>query len=214
MIYDRMGRWYDVVTAFGESRLREAGLAMLRARPGEVALELGPGTGHGLASLSRSVGPAGLTVGVDLSAVMLGVARERLAKELNGERIVLARGNAAELPVRSSSVDLVFASFALELFDEPNLSLVLGECRRVLRADGRLGVVSLDASGKPTTLRRLYEWTHRRWPAVVDCRPIRVLDSLRSAGFDVVESAVESNWGLPVAIVLARPRPSLSSPAG
>jgi ubiquinone/menaquinone biosynthesis C-methylase UbiE len=204
-IYDRLGRWYDVLTAFGESRLRDAGVALLAPKPGEVALEVGCGTGHGLVALARGVGESGRVVGVDLSQSMLGVAARRVERAELAGRVALIRGDARCLPLPAGAVDLVFLSFTLELFGDTDLPHVLAECRRVLRPAGRLGMVALEARGKASPARRAYEWTHQQWPTVVDCRPILPQDLLEAAGFEVAEKREMSEWGLPVAAVLATP---------
>jgi demethylmenaquinone methyltransferase/2-methoxy-6-polyprenyl-1,4-benzoquinol methylase len=206
MIYDRLGRWYDLLTAFGEDRLRDGGLDLLAVRPGETAVEIGCGTGHGLVRLAREVAEDGRAIGIDLSPAMLDVGRRRLARSRLLDRVVIARADARELPLPASSADLVFAGFTLELFDETALPVVLKECCRVLRPGGRLGAVALDARGKSSALRRLYEAAHRRWPDTIDCRPIRVHNLLESAGFEIIEATTAANWGLPVAIVVARKR--------
>ena len=75
---------------------------------------------------------------------------------------------------------------------------ILGECQRVLRKDGRIGVVAL--AKEDTGAVRLYEWFHRRWPQVVDCVPIRVHAVLIAAGFEIREARRMGMWGLPVEI--------------
>jgi len=80
---------------------------------------------------------------------------------------------------------------------------VLAECRRVLRPEGRIGIVSISASGPRTLVRRLYEWSHQRFPSVVDCRPIPVRALVESAGFSPTATETISMWGLGVDVVVA-----------
>ena len=58
--YDRLSRWYDLISGDSEARPRQAGLELLDAHPGENVLDIGPGTGHSLAALAHSVRPASL----------------------------------------------------------------------------------------------------------------------------------------------------------
>jgi demethylmenaquinone methyltransferase/2-methoxy-6-polyprenyl-1,4-benzoquinol methylase len=55
-------------------------------------------------------------------------------------------------------------------------------------------------------MRRLYEWSHRRFPAYIDCRPIYVSRSLQQGGFEIQKEVNYSLYGLPVEIILANPQ--------
>ncbi|MCL4395800.1 MAG: hypothetical protein M1482_13525 [Chloroflexi bacterium] len=65
--YDRISRWYDPLEGNWERKSKELGLRMLGTAAGQVVLEIGFGTGHGIESLARAVGPSGRVYGVDLS---------------------------------------------------------------------------------------------------------------------------------------------------
>jgi ubiquinone/menaquinone biosynthesis C-methylase UbiE len=200
--YDRLSRWYDLFTG-SEKKFTEAGLQILGVRPGERVLEVGFGTGHALEKLAEKTGKDGLTVGVELSPGMIEVARKRLQAAGPESCARILRGDGTWLPFSARSFDAVFLSFTLELFSEAEISVVLQECHRVLNSEGRLGVVSL--AKRDALACRLYEWGHKRWPALLDCRPICVTKSLEAGGFRVQAAKVKTMWGLPVEIVLARP---------
>lgn len=197
--YDRLSRWYDLLSGPWEARLSAEGLRMLAVEEGQRVLEIGPGTGHTLAALADGVGAAGRVFGVDLSPHMLQVARKRLRA-----RAALACGDASSLPLPPGSFDAVFIGFTLELFDTPEIPVVLGECWRTLRPGGHVCVVSLTKAGGRSWMRDLYESGHRRFPSLLDCRPILVRQSLERAGFALREGCVRSLAGLPVEIALAR----------
>lgn len=202
--YDRLSRWYDLLAEASEKGPRLLGLEKLAVRPGEVALDLGIGTGHALVALTRLVGPAGAVVGIDVSGGMLEAARARATKTGLLDRVRLVHADATRVPLRDGQFDAVFMSFVLELFDTPAIPVVLGECRRVLRENGRICVVSLSRVERPGLMYRAYGWAHRLAPTWVDCRPIDVQASLLLAGFDLVDAANVFTWGLPVAIVTAK----------
>lgn len=201
--YDRMSRFYDLLTAGSERRFMQAGLSLLNVSEGERVLEIGFGTGRALAALAASAGDSGRVFGIDISDGMLAAARRRLSGLGLEGRVELERGDAASLPYDDTSFDAVFMSFTLELFDKPEIPAILAGCFRVLRPGGRVCVVSMSDRGDSGVATRTYIWAHRRFPAYVDCRPIDARDFMRASGFDVSESREMSMWGLPVDIVLA-----------
>jgi len=182
--------------------MRRIGLDLLRPTAGETILEIGCGTGHCLVSIAEAVGPKGMALGLDLSDKMLEQARATLAKGGVRERAKLRRGDAVALPYADESIEGVFMSFTLELFDTPEIGLVLRECRRVLRPNGRIVVVAMSKVGPDDPLLRFYEWTHKHFPKFVDCRPIYAGEALKKAGFVIKKSLIKRMW-VPVEIVLA-----------
>lgn len=200
--YNKIAKVYDLLAEHSEQPMREKGLAKLAARPDERVLEIGFGTGHCLVSLAKAVGPDGKVFGIDLSEEMLKRSRQLLEQEGLADRVELTCGDAAKLPYDDDSLDAIFSSFTLELFDTPELPKVLAEWKRVLKPGGRLVVVSLSKEGKQGVVMKAYEWTHKHFPNLMDCRPIYVQRAIEAAGFDVKEADIEHMW-VPVEIVLA-----------
>ena len=201
--YDRMSRWYDILSGRFEKRYRDEGLGKLGAREGEVVLEVGFGTGHCILALAQAVGDKGKVYGIDISEGMCNIALSRMEKSGLSERVELHCGDATHLPFKANCFDAVFISFALELFDTSEIPIVLDECRRVLRSDGRICIVAMSKRVKDGTMVKLYEWCHRRLPSFADCRPIFVQKALEGAGFRIQDASEMTMWGLPVEIVLA-----------
>jgi demethylmenaquinone methyltransferase/2-methoxy-6-polyprenyl-1,4-benzoquinol methylase len=200
--YDKIAKVYDLLAERSEQPMREKGLGKLAPQPGERILEIGFGTGHCLVELAKAVGPEGKVYGIDISEQMVSLTRDLLKKQGLAERVALTCGDAVRMPYDDNSLDGIFASFTLELFDTPEIPLVLAECRRVVKPGGRLCVVGLSKEGKQGLVMKAFEWTHRHFPNLMDCRPIYVRRAAEAAGFEIKDVAIEHMW-VPVEIVLA-----------
>lgn len=199
--YDRLAPWYDaVVSRFGR-RPRQAGIQLLSVEPEEQVLEIGSRTGRALVAFARAARPTGHVIGVDASGGMCAEASKAVRRAGVDESVSLIRGDAARLPLADGTVDAVFSSFTLELFDTPVMETVLKECERVLSENGRLCVVSL-SKGNTSLLTRAYERVHERYPRYADCRPIYTEKILQAAGFTVVTRESVPLWGLRADVVL------------
>jgi hypothetical protein len=92
-------------------------------------------------------------------------------------------------------------SFTLELLDTPELPLVMRECLRVLRHNGRVIVVA--PAKKKRMAVGVYEWLHLKFPAYTDCLSIPTKDIITEAEFHILEAVGLTMWGLPVDVNLA-----------
>jgi ubiquinone/menaquinone biosynthesis C-methylase UbiE len=200
--YNRMSRWYDLISGTSERKICHEGLQMLKASSGENILEIGFGTGYSLLELAKAVGESGRVYGIDLSEGMLAIAKARIERADLLKRVDLRRGDGTDLLYRAEVFDALFSSFTLELFDTPDIPFVLNECWRVLKPQARICIVSLSKYGKQNSMMRLYGWAHESFPYIFDCRPIYVQKALVAAGFAVKQVACHSMWGLPVEVVL------------
>ncbi len=202
-LYDRISRFYDLFTAAFERKYAEMALEHLSVKEGEAILEIGFGSGHCLRQIARSVSKTGKAYGIDISTGMLEVTKRKLERAQLMDRVELYCGDAASLPYDDNIFDAVFMSFTLELFDTPEIAKVLEEVKRVLKPRGRLGVASMSREDGESTLLRLYEWVHKKWPKYVDCRPIYVKQSLKDAGYNIESKEKVRLFGLPGEIVIA-----------
>ena len=199
-VYDRLGRVYSTIAAT-ERPIRTKAIAMLAVVPGERVLEIGFGPGDALKALARD----GVRVtGIDLSFVMAQVAAAKLRRVTHEGQIGLNLGDATWLPYPTCCFDAIFMSFTLELFDTPEIPLVLAECRRVLRSRGRLCTAAMSLPLHPGLMVRVYDWLHRAFPVWADCRPIPLQAFMEHAGFGLEEVWSGSLWGLPVAACVGR----------
>lgn len=199
--YNKISRFYDLLSDRSEAPVRKAGLNLLMVRAGEKVLEIGFGTGRSVVALAEAVGSEGKVFGLDLADRMVRLARESLAERGLLDRVRLRRGDAVQLPFAANTMDAVFMSFTLELFDTPEIPIVLSECKRVLRPGGRIAVVGMSKRGKREPLVGVFEWAHRHFPNLIDCRPIYVRQALENAGFKIQKALMKRMW-IPVEIIL------------
>ena len=201
--YDKLSRWYDLLVGRSEKKFRDKGLDLLDVQEGETVLEIGFGTGHCTLALAQSVGSTGKVYGIDISEGMLDITASRIEDAGLSGRVELQLGDAVNLPFPDDFFDEVFMSFTLELFDTPEIPIVLQQCQRVLKNGGRICVVSMSKEGKSGSMLRLYEWGHKKLPYYIDCRPIFVKRFLENADFHIRKTCTIRLWGLPVEIALA-----------
>lgn len=95
-----------------------------------TVLDLGSGTGY-LTVRIAGMAPSLRVYGIDLSKKMVKIAR-RHARGIDNAQFVF--GNAARLPFKNDSIDLVVSTAASHHWKAPRL--VFEECHRVLKAGG------------------------------------------------------------------------------
>lgn len=201
--YNRRSRGYERIEGRFERRARRTGEALLAVQPGERVLEIGSGPGESLATFSNATGTVGQVIGLDIAPKMHDVATARL-RDTNVLRVAsLVLADGAALPFRDGTFDAVFSSFTFELFDTPELSVVLREVRRVLRRGGRVAVVSLAATEPPAIMERAYLVAHRLMPRLADCRPIPLTSLMQEAGFGITACRRCDIVGIPVESAVA-----------
>ncbi|MDA3939357.1 MAG: class I SAM-dependent methyltransferase [Spirochaetia bacterium] len=201
--YSKMSRTYDFFAGTFEAKYRNMAFMHMNIDVGEEVLEIGFGTGHSLQQMSESVGENGKVYGIDISSGMLNVAKKRLKKADLLNRVELTCGNAVRLPYKDNIFDAVFISFTLELFDTPEIPIVLYEIRRVLKPEGRFGIISMSKGNGGSRMVKLYEWAHMKFPNYIDCRPIYLEKSIKNAMFQIRYRNNVKLFGLPLEIILA-----------
>ncbi|PTM96843.1 methyltransferase family protein [Streptomyces sp. VMFN-G11Ma] len=111
-----------------------AAVADLQLREGDRVLDAGCGTGRALTPLRAAVGPSGVVVGADLTPAMLQAA-ERAGRHRDGQLLL---ADVAVLPLRSRSLDAVFAAGLIAHLPDPEENL--RELARVVRPGGTLAL--------------------------------------------------------------------------
>ncbi|MEU2376797.1 class I SAM-dependent methyltransferase [Streptomyces misionensis] len=111
-----------------------AAVAELGLRAGDRVLDAGCGTGRALPPLRAAVGPTGIVLGADLTPAMLTEAA-RAGRDRAG---LLLLADATALPLRSRSLDAVFAAGLIAHLPRPEENL--RELARVVRPGGTLAL--------------------------------------------------------------------------
>jgi malonyl-CoA O-methyltransferase len=152
--FDRAADTYDraaVVQGEIRSRLLER-LDLVRLQQ-QLVLDLGAGTGAGTRSLKDRY-PRAQVIAIDTSLRMLRRAQRHQRWLKPFHRVAT---DAALLPFRSGSADLVISNLMLEWCADPDR--VFKEVRRVLRPDGLFMFTTLG----PDTLKELRAATSKAW---------------------------------------------------
>ncbi len=105
---------------------------------GERALDIGCGCGASVLALAQWVGSTGHVLGIDISEVMLDVARRRIASR-KIENATLALADAAVERFEPGVCDLAFSRFGVMFFDQPTEAFA--NIKRSLKPGGRLAFV-------------------------------------------------------------------------
>lgn len=202
-IYAKFSKVFGLIEK-SEKSLRKRGLEMLNLKKDEKVLEIGFGKGTTLVIIAKQVGSEGEIHGIDLTPEMVALARKEISKnKVRNVRII--EGDARDLPYDEKYFDIVYIASTLELFDTPDIPIVLKEIRRVLKSTGRLCVISIPREGREdTTGLKLYEWFHTKFPKYASCRPIYVENSITEAGFKVIKKDIIGLF-FPMKIIIALP---------
>ena len=198
--YNWLSRYYDVFIDPFQGRLRRRGIEYLNASRDDFVLDVGCGTGRGVARLQTAVGADGHVVGIDVAERMCHLTRGRVD---NGSPSTVVCGDALALPFDTDSFDVVLVSFTLELFEDNHQMTLLEEVRRVLKPQGRICVISPSKSTS-TIVSPLYARLNEAFPKLVDSSPLSVSAVLTEAGFEVVRIQIEKVFIVPVELVVAR----------
>ncbi len=123
-------------------------LAQCDVQPGQRLLDVGCGTGTLLQTALKQT-PGFQAVGVDVTAAMLAIARQKLPAP-----VTLQQASAESLPFASNSFDWVVSSSMFHYLSSPRTAL--SEMRRVLRPGGYLVLTDWDRTAAPMALLDLW----------------------------------------------------------
>jgi ubiquinone/menaquinone biosynthesis C-methylase UbiE len=155
---------------------------LLGLRAGDGVLDIACGPGNFSREFARTVGDAGLVVGLDASREML----DRAVREVRDARVAnlaFVHADAAALPFRDASFDAVCCFAALHLFPDPFRAL--DEMRRVLTPGGRIAILT-SCRGRSAPLRTLESVIGKR-TGMRMFEQDEIVGALRERGFGEIE---------------------------
>jgi demethylmenaquinone methyltransferase/2-methoxy-6-polyprenyl-1,4-benzoquinol methylase len=158
-MFDAIAGRYDflnhILSAGIDRRWRNRAIRSLQLQGTERVLDLCTGTADLAIAAARAQPAAARVLGVDFSAAMLRVGRDKLARGRLDGRVALVRGDATRIPVADAAVDAVTVAFGIRNVDQ--VAAACREMRRVLRPGGRLAILEFAV---PTTpgVSALYLW--------------------------------------------------------
>jgi arsenite methyltransferase len=148
---------------------------------GGTAADIGFGGGIGLQLLLDRVGEEGVVHGIEVADDMLRRARSRFRRDVRADRLRLAHGSLAALPLDDRSLDAVITLNTVYFISD--LDTACAELARVLRPGGR-AVVGI---GDPETMGRMpfTEYGFRLRPAA------EIAAALGNSGLQVEQRRIE-----------------------
>jgi ubiquinone/menaquinone biosynthesis C-methylase UbiE len=206
-LYDRIGRWQDTQRFYEDCATAEL-IAHAAFPQAQSVFEFGVGTGRIAARLLRDHLPATARYhGIDISATMVALARERLASWGNRATVEQSDGSA-RIPARDATVDRFVSTYVLDLLSSDDIAAVVTEARRVLSPDGFLCLVSATHGRTPSErlIMGVAARLHSLSPRLVGgCRAVDLSSFLEPPRWRLLHHTVVSKWGVPSEVLIASP---------
>lgn len=208
LYYDRFGGKQDSQGFYEDPALDDL-IAHADFQNVQSVFEFGCGTGKLAARLVENhLSSSAKYLGCDISPVMIGLAKRRLAAYGEQAQVVLTDG-AVRFPCPDYSVDRVVSTYVLDLLSESDIRLFFSEARRVLIPGGELCLSSLTSGVNLLSRIISFLWmsVFRLNPAIVGgCRPI-CLDSFTAPQeWRVAHSRVVTPFGVPSEVLILATR--------
>ncbi|SFS35708.1 bifunctional demethylmenaquinone methyltransferase/2-methoxy-6-polyprenyl-1,4-benzoquinol methylase UbiE [Sphingobacterium wenxiniae] len=157
--YDRLNR---MMTMGIDTIWRKKAIRSLKDLKPQLLLDVATGTGDFAIESLRILQPKKI-IGVDISAGMLEVAKEKIQKKGLEGKFEVQLGDSERLQFEDNTFDAVTVAFGVRNFE--NLEQGLADIRRVLKPGGRAVILEL-SNPKAFPIKQLYYfWFHKLTPA-------------------------------------------------
>ena len=201
--YDRLSSIYDFISGNSELKITRRVIEHMGKRQPEKILDIGCGTGNSLIEIKKDLKNQTHILGLDLSYKMCQKARNKLnGLEGSADADVIC-SNALSAPYAENSLNAILLSFTLELLPGELMGSLLDEIARLLVRDGYLYVIHMAEEETNSIISNLYKRAHKKFPRLIDCRPISATNILERRGYKILYSQMVRLWGLPVGILEA-----------
>lgn len=145
------GRWDKMRQSFFSDRVREVAVSRAGVQPGELAADIGAGTGF----MTEELVQRGLRViAVDQSEAMIQKMKRKFGRF---DTVRYRLGTFDSLPIPHEKVDYVFANMYLHHVEVPQVAI--DEMVRVLKPGGKLVITDMDEHD----FQFLKKEQHDRW---------------------------------------------------
>jgi SAM-dependent methyltransferase len=133
-------------------------VAMASIKEGETVVDLGAGGGLDVFLASKSVGPSGMAIGIDMTGDMVSLARKNAAKG-GYENVKFYLAEIEAMPLPDNSVDCVISNCVLNLCADKDVALA--EVFRILKPGGRFAISDIALKRElPDAIRKeVAAWT-------------------------------------------------------
>ncbi len=141
-MFNRIAPYYDFLNrllSLGVDKIwRKKAIEQLKASQPQVILDVATGTADVAIETAKRLQPQKI-VGMDISAQMLEIGRQKITKKGLDTIITLEEGDSEALPYPDNSFDAVTVAFGVRNFE--NLEKGLSEMKRVLKSDGQIVIL-------------------------------------------------------------------------
>ena len=170
-MFDAIAGRYDLLnhllSAGLDKKWRKRAVDVLQLTGRETVLDLCTGTADLALAAMSGQRRARRVVGVDFSAAMLHIAKEKVRRPgpagpggpAAAPAITLIRGDATRIPLRDATVDATTIGFGIRNVEQP--AAACREIARVLRPGGTLVILEFSLP-RSSALRNFYLWYFRK----------------------------------------------------